>query len=391
MPPNPCALLTPCVTQCSHSHGQRLDNAEVFVTGEGFCYNAFMFVKAEANKNPGNGQGPLLSVVVPVYRTPEPLLRGALDSILASEGVTLELICVDDCPGCESSKVLEEYRDRDPRVELLVNDRNRGVSYSRNRGLAAARGEWLAFQDSDDTITSAGYATLIAFAKEHDLDMARGLMRWPYENKEETAYGVPHGESRVVKPEDKAPAGIGGLLEWVGWSVDSGVYRRTALAKFRFNELLHRYEDSLAIAYLILAKKLHFGCLNQHIYTVFPHSDSLSRRQPNPRSYVEYAIAAHTIAGYMAQASSIVDSAILRFYAWRCLHILFNDRRGHDAPLTRRQRRAFCVAARDTCRVLHRHLPARLRLPLYLLITAPRLLFMPDNLLWNAIKWGMTR
>ena len=49
---------------------------------------------------------PELSVIVPVYRTPEALLRGALDSILASQGVTLELICVDDCPGCESSRIL---------------------------------------------------------------------------------------------------------------------------------------------------------------------------------------------------------------------------------------------------------------------------------------------
>ena len=356
---------------------------------EGFCYNAFMFVKTESNAKPGNGQEPLLSVIVPVYRTPEELLRGALDSILASEGVTLELICVDDCPGCESSKVLEEYRDRDPRVVLLVNDRNRGVSYSRNRGLAAAHGEWLAFQDSDDQVTPSGYARLIAFAQKNNLFMAHGLMRAPEQNKVLTAYGVPHGDARVVDPTGDCPEGTEALLKWISWSVVASVYRRPVFNTFNFNNLLHGYEDSMAIAQLILAQKLRFGCLNQYLYTVFPHSDSLSRRTPTARNYVEYAIAARRIARLMEQSKETIAPVILRFYAWRCLHILFNDRRGHDAPLTRRQRRAFCIAARDTCRVLHPHLPPRLRLPLFLLITAPRLLFMPGNLLWNAIKWGM--
>lgn len=390
MPPNPCALLTPCVTQCSHSHGQRLDNAEVFVTGEGFCYNAFMFVKAEANKNPGNGQEPLLSVVVPVYRTPEELLRGALDSILASEGVTLELICVDDCPGCESSKVLEEYRDRDPRVVLLVNDRNRGVSYSRNRGLAAAHGEWLAFQDSDDTVLPDGYATLIAFAKEHNLDAARGLARLPQEPKEMTIYGIPAGEWRVASTTEGPEEALRSIVPWFSWTVWGGVCRRESVENLRFLERVARYEDSAFVAEMLL-RPLRVGCLNRYFLTVYRHADSLSRVEPKPRSYVEYAIAARRIACLMERGKETIAPIILRFYAWRCLHILFNDRRGHDAPLTRRQRRAFCVAARDTCRVLHRHLPARLRLPLYLLITAPRLLFMPGNLLWNAIKWGMTR
>ena len=335
------------------------------------------------------GVAPKLSVIVPVYRTPEDLLRGEIESILASEGVDLELICVDDYPGSESSKVLEEYRNRDPRVVLLVNDRNRGVSYSRNRGLAVARGEWVAFQDSDDTITPTGFADLIAFAKKNNLSMAHGLMRYPDQDKVLTAYGVPPGEARVVDPTGNCPEGINALLEWISWSVVASVYRRTAFDAFSFNNLLYRYEDSMAIAQLILAQKLRFGCLNQHLYTVFPHTGSLSRRTPTARNYVEYAIAARAIARLMEQGKETIAPKILRFYAWRCLHILFSDRRGHNSPLTRRQRRAFCVGARDTCRVLHPHLPARLRLPLFLLITAPRLLFMPGNLLWNAIKWGM--
>ena len=190
------------------------------------------------------GEPPELSVVVPVYKTPEKLLRGALDSILASEGVTLELICVDDCPGCESSKVLEEYRNRDPRVVLLVNDRNRGVSHSRNRGLAAARGEWLAFQDSDDSVLPDGYATLIAFAKEHNVDAVRALARLLQEPKELTINGIPAGEWRVASTTNGPEEALRSIVPWFSWTVWGGVCRRASVANLHFLERVARYEDS---------------------------------------------------------------------------------------------------------------------------------------------------
>lgn len=348
-----------------------------------------MFVDPKASCTKG-GEAPLLSVIVPAYRTPEPLLRAALDSILGCDVKDLELICVDDCPGGESSPVLAEYQARDPRVRLLVNDRNRGVSYSRNRGLAAARGAWLAFQDSDDTVLPDGYSTLIDFAKKNHLDAVRGLARLPRETKEMTIHGIPTGEWRVATTTDGPEEALRAIVPWFSWTVWGGVCRRESVVNLRFLERVAHYEDSAFVAEMLL-RPLRVGCLNRYFLTVYQHADSLSRVVPKPRSYVEYAIAARRIARLMERAQGRIAPIVLRFYAWRCLHILFSDRRGHQAALSRRQRRAFCVAARDICRVLHPHLPARLRLPLFLLITAPRLLFMPGNLLWNAIKWGMTR
>ena len=352
-------------------------------------YNTPMFVNPKASCTKGGG-APLLSVIVPVYRTPEPLLRAALDSILGCDVKDLELICVDDCPGGESSPVLAEYQARDPRVRLLVNDRNRGVSYSRNRGLAAARGTWLAFQDSDDTVLPDGYSTLIDFAKKNHLDAVRGLARLPRETKEMTIHGIPAGEWRVATTTDGPEEALRAIVPWFSWTVWGGVCRRESVVNLSFLERVAHYEDSAFVAEMLL-RPLRVGCLNRYFLTVYQHADSLSRVVPKPRSYVEYAIAARRIARLMERAQGRIAPIVLRFYAWRCLHILFSDRRGHQAALSRRQRRAFCVAARDTCRVLHHYLPARLRLPLFLLITAPRLLFMPGNLLWNAIKWGMTR
>ena len=98
----------------------------------------------------------MLSFVIPVYKTPEQLLRNCLNSVLRYSQ-PMELICVLDSPGDPCETVLDEYAAKESRMRLLKNDQNRGVSYSRNRGMDAARGEYIAFVDADDEIVAEGY------------------------------------------------------------------------------------------------------------------------------------------------------------------------------------------------------------------------------------------
>lgn len=106
-----------------------------------------------------------LSFVIPVYKTPEQLLRNCLDSVLRYSQ-PMELICVLDSPGDPCEQVLDEYAAKEPRMRLLKNDQNRGVSYSRNRGMDAARGDYLAFVDADDEIIAETYEKAAALAVE---------------------------------------------------------------------------------------------------------------------------------------------------------------------------------------------------------------------------------
>lgn len=90
---------------------------------------------------------PDISVVLPAFDRAGSL-RAAMDSVLAQEGVTLELIVVDDGSRDGTAAVAEAHPD--PRVRLLRLGENRGAPAARNAGIAAARGAWVAFQDSDD-------------------------------------------------------------------------------------------------------------------------------------------------------------------------------------------------------------------------------------------------
>ena len=102
-----------------------------------------------------SGPGPLISVIVPTFNRAA-YVRDAVVSVLAQTYHPVELIVVDDGSTDNTAAVLAAYRD-DRRVTVLATE-NRGVAAARNAGLAVARGEFVAFLDSDDVLTPDGLA-----------------------------------------------------------------------------------------------------------------------------------------------------------------------------------------------------------------------------------------
>lgn len=92
---------------------------------------------------------PLVSVVMPVYE-PGPDLRFSLASILAQTWPHIEVLLCDDGSGRSTQRMLTQLAATDSRVRVLRSRVNHGAYAARNRGLAAARGEYVTFQDADD-------------------------------------------------------------------------------------------------------------------------------------------------------------------------------------------------------------------------------------------------
>ena len=91
------------------------------------------------------------SVIVPVYNAEMTLTR-CVESILASGGDRVEVILVEDRSKDESWALCQELAAQYDNVTALRHETNRGVSYTRNRGLEAAEGDWILFVDSDDWV-----------------------------------------------------------------------------------------------------------------------------------------------------------------------------------------------------------------------------------------------
>lgn len=117
-----------------------------------------------------NSENPLVSVIIPVYNTEE-YLTECLDSVCNQTLEDIEIICINDASQDNSLDVLKDYANKDNRIILIENEFNQGQSISRNKGLDIARGEYIAFLDSDDYMELDSYEKLYDFAKNYNHDL----------------------------------------------------------------------------------------------------------------------------------------------------------------------------------------------------------------------------
>ena len=96
---------------------------------------------------------PRTSIIMPVYNTASTVIA-AIKSVLAQTDPNFELLVMIDGSPDDSAQLIAEYLQQNPdgRVRVFDNPENRGPSAVRNQGLDEARGEWVAFLDSDDSL-----------------------------------------------------------------------------------------------------------------------------------------------------------------------------------------------------------------------------------------------
>ena len=112
-----------------------------------------------------------LSIIIPVYNVAA-WLPETVDSVLAQSFRDFELILVDDGATDGSGEICDFYAAKDPRVRV-IHQKNAGVSAARNTGVAAARGEYIGFTDSDDIIEKDMYAVMMSLAEKHNADVVQ--------------------------------------------------------------------------------------------------------------------------------------------------------------------------------------------------------------------------
>lgn len=92
---------------------------------------------------------PMVSVIVPTYQRANSVVK-AVSSILEQEFKDLEVIVVDDHSSDTTRDIIQNLQNNDSRIKYLYLEKNGGPGGARNAGVAAARGEFIAFLDSDD-------------------------------------------------------------------------------------------------------------------------------------------------------------------------------------------------------------------------------------------------
>ena len=118
---------------------------------------------------------PLISVIVPVYRV-EKYLERCIGSIVSQTYSNLEILLIDDGSPDQCPQICDSWDKKDARIRV-IHQENRGVSAARNAGVAAAKGEFIGFIDSDDFILPEYFETLylLLTVNQADLSMCKSL------------------------------------------------------------------------------------------------------------------------------------------------------------------------------------------------------------------------
>lgn len=234
----------------------------------------------------------MISVVIPTYNRRE-LLGRAVQSVLCQTEKDLEVIIVDDGSDDGTEEAVRELTERDARVRYARQNRQ-GACAARNLGVRMARGEWVAFQDSDDTWREDKLACQLRQLRDTDAD----IVFCAFERH------LLGREDRQVFPHAEIPAGrirYEDLLFENLISTQTMMGRRTCFADTPFDPRFPRLQDWELV--LRLAKKYDIRYFDEVLADVYEQSDSISR-------HPERAVAALRML-YGKHHAAINRSAIL--------------------------------------------------------------------------------
>ncbi len=124
-------------------------------------------------RRPAKSGGPDVSVLIAAWQAADFLVR-SVENALAQEGVSVEVIVVDDASTDDTYGVARAMADRDGRVTALRLPENAGPSGARNAALAVARGTWVAVLDADDRMVPRRLQRMVAMAEAQDADIVLG-------------------------------------------------------------------------------------------------------------------------------------------------------------------------------------------------------------------------
>ena len=243
---------------------------------------------------PTNGSlaHPLVSVIVPTHHRPD-LLRRTVRSILAQTLADLELILVFD--GAHEFAERNVAALGDQRISTLVNVEPQGVSSARNRGLAVARGRWVAFCDDDDLWAPDKLERQIRALDEHptarwcaigEIRLWEGGRLGPFvacpapERIPEllrSSNAIPGGGSGVVIDRDLITT-LGGFDEELSMFADWDLWLR-----------LSRVADVTIVNEPLLAYRDHVGAMSRDMDGVERELERLHRRHDDVSDRVPFS------------------------------------------------------------------------------------------------------
>jgi len=226
----------------------------------------------------------LISIIIPVYNA-EKYIKECIDSVIHQTYKNIEIIIVNDNSLDKSWDICKEYSKIDRRIKLIKNDKNQGVSRTRNIGIKNSKGKYIIFLDSDDCLELNMIETLYKNLVENYSDISVCNFK-TYEDKLFTQKVVQLNREEVYKK-------LLDLNSFGGYPWNK-LFKREILDKMNnnfFDEELYSYEDLYFLSnYVKYINKCTY--IDQGLYKYNIRNNSLSHSTINIKK-VENCILAY--------------------------------------------------------------------------------------------------
>ena len=187
-----------------------------------------------------------ISFCLPVYNV-RPYIEDCIRSIICAcdDTIRYEILCIDDGSQDGSREFLETYASKDSRIRVVINEENKGVSFTRNRLVREAAGKYIWFVDPDDMLHSGVAKAFFRQAEIINCDILLGnYIRVPENAQFGQEYAPIEEGDCPQKTDDFLPMDTNGRVMCAVWA---GLFRRDFLIKsgLSMNEKMIAQEDTL--------------------------------------------------------------------------------------------------------------------------------------------------
>ncbi|NYE03861.1 glycosyltransferase involved in cell wall biosynthesis [Bacillus niacini] len=256
----------------------------------------------------------LISIVVPVYNV-EQYIKRCIDSLIHQTYKDIEILLVNDGSTDRSGIICEDYAQKDKRIKI-IHKVNGGLTSARLAGFKVARGEYIAFVDSDDWVSRDMYKRLYNKIIEDAADICMCSYSTVVDNvKYAKSIPVKPGVYKTDQIREDILVKMAGRKNWVEEDYLTGfitlkLYKKTLIKEdWFFSEREFFAEDILFNLHAISTAKC-VTVINENLYYYFYNSASLSNVYRNKKW--DQLLKLNRYCRQFFQAQGLFDTAKLR-------------------------------------------------------------------------------
>lgn len=263
-----------------------------------------------------------VTIGIPVYRS-ETYIRRALESALAQTYSSVEFLLIDDAGGDGSLAILKEIQRTHPRgadVRIISHDMNLSVSASRNQIIEEAKGDYLYFMDSDDTIAENTISLMMQTIRHYDAEIVFGSYEKIEISSERFVYQYPSiqliGQDKLAEFAYRKYGGIQASV--CNYLVKVSLLRENNL---RFIET--NYWEDLVFTFDLVTYISRAALLPDITYTYLCRENSLSHYQQREYISKEEIMKNVYAIEHLKKTSSTLYNKV--YFPNRCYNIVMTD------------------------------------------------------------------